>query len=340
MGGGISMKKKNLIIKILITIFMVVALATMFMPYISVTSEDIADAFNEVFEDFETDEGTEENIDENDAGDNIKTWLKPQSGAKIVKDLCDISVDKNFKKIHNVKIFVIVALIIAWTFALSTIVVCWLGNKKVKHILSVIFSTLALLMMFSVFVFLPRMAGNAIIVSVEESLVDDGDIAEVVVADTLKDTVVDKLGDFARLLLNNSLNIGYWLFVICSTLALAVSIYGLIVACKKGDAKSLLGAKITGLSGMYDGAVVEIGDGIVIGRDANVSQLILSGEQVSRKHCKVDYNKQTGKYMITDYSSNGTYILGGKRLDENVPTELDKGTIIRIGKKGDTFRLG
>ena len=153
MGGGISMKKKNLIIKILITIFMVVALATMFMPYISVTSEDIADAFNEVFEDFETDEGTEENIDENDAGDNIKTWLKPQSGAKIVKDLCDISVDKNFKKIHNVKIFVIVALIIAWTFALSTIVVCWLGNKKVKHILSVIFSTLALLMMFSVFVF-------------------------------------------------------------------------------------------------------------------------------------------------------------------------------------------
>ena len=100
---------------------------------------------------------------------------------------------------------------------------------------------------------------------------------------------------------------------------------------------------ITGMSGMYAGQTIPLApnDEMVIGRDNVSCNLIVdrNAEKVSRKHCGITYNPAQGAYMVTDYSSNGTYIDGGNRLVANMPTSLQRGTIIALGNKENRFKL-
>jgi pSer/pThr/pTyr-binding forkhead associated (FHA) protein len=43
--------------------------------------------------------------------------------------------------------------------------------------------------------------------------------------------------------------------------------------------------------------------------------------------------------MVTDYSTNGTFIDGGSRLVANVPTPIQRGTVIALGSRENRFRL-
>ena len=96
---------------------------------------------------------------------------------------------------------------------------------------------------------------------------------------------------------------------------------------------------IYGIKGEYAGAEAAVGNGIVIGRDPAACQLVLNKDKVSRRHCKIAYNPANNTYVVTDYSSNGTYI-SGKAMQKNQPTEIPAGTMIQLGKDGDIFRLG
>lgn len=103
------------------------------------------------------------------------------------------------------------------------------------------------------------------------------------------------------------------------------------------------GASVTGMSGMYAGQTLPLGHGdeMVIGRDNSLCNLIVdtNAEKVSRKHCGIVFNEMAGNYQVTDYSTNGTFIDGGNRLVANMPTTLQRGTVIALGSRENRFRL-
>lgn len=95
------------------------------------------------------------------------------------------------------------------------------------------------------------------------------------------------------------------------------------------------------LAGEYQGVSVPMEDGatITIGRDASCCNLVISGSKISRKHCQITYEKARNKYMVTDYSTNGTYIKDGTRLVKERSMELDPGTVLTLGNDANSFRL-
>ena len=100
---------------------------------------------------------------------------------------------------------------------------------------------------------------------------------------------------------------------------------------------------LSGLSGMYAGQDIPMApnDDLIIGRDATQSNIVIdqNADKVSRKHCVIRYDPGRGVYTVSDYSTNGTYIDGGSRLVANVPTPVQRGTVIALGNRENRFRL-
>ncbi len=105
----------------------------------------------------------------------------------------------------------------------------------------------------------------------------------------------------------------------------------------------IVNAGITGLSGMYAGQTLPMapGEEMIIGRDNSICNLIVdqNAEKLSRRHCSVVYDSTQGVYRVTDYSTNGTYIEGGNRLIANMPTSVNRGSVISLGNRENRFRL-
>ncbi|MCL2126100.1 MAG: FHA domain-containing protein [Oscillospiraceae bacterium] len=101
---------------------------------------------------------------------------------------------------------------------------------------------------------------------------------------------------------------------------------------------------IVGVSGMYRGTTIDIpvGEEIVIGRDSLMAHIIIDqdADRISRKHCGIRFNPNDGMYSVIDYSTNGTFREDGSRLLSNVPVSMPSGTVIIIGSRNTSFRLG
>ncbi|MCM1171272.1 MAG: FHA domain-containing protein [Clostridium sp.] len=337
---GEQMNKRTIVFEIVVSVLMLLGICTMFMPYFSVTNKDINKAFEENFGDLYEDHELILEITSADDEDKEIYLIKQKNGIGLLGKLIKIETDKDLKKIAVMKKVSITALIASWTFAAITIILICVLKKKLKYILSMVSSLLSAFSLISIMFILPNVFRDALIEAIKNKLVDDGGMWQSLLVDFVEATLLDRAGGFVRDLLQNTLKLGFWIFFVIAIAAFLTSLIGLILECIKGSEVSGIVAKIMGLSGEYEGACLEIGQGILIGRSPSACQLVINSDRISRKHCKVEYNTATGKYLVTDFSSNGTYILGGKRLDENVPIELEKGTIIQLGKKGDTFRLG
>lgn len=88
---------------------------------------------------------------------------------------------------------------------------------------------------------------------------------------------------------------------------------------------------ITFIAGELKDAKIPLKDGIpqIIGRETENSNIVLSNDStVSRIHCKIEYSKFDKKVYITDYSSNGTAIENGGRLQKNEKQPITSGTVI------------
>ncbi|MBE5954096.1 MAG: FHA domain-containing protein [Lachnospiraceae bacterium] len=345
MDGGLAMNsKKSLIFGSIMVVLLVCGFVTMFMPYIKITSSDLIHATKAVFGDLEKYIG--DIID-----DSSDEWIESETGIGIVDNLLDLELDNSSKHIKRVKTFVLTCLFIAWGLTLVTVVLTIVLKKRYKYIITLLLSIGSAVAMLCIFIFLPNVVSDAIVVGVEEQIMGDvednvgeegvavlefglDEALDLVGGEGIRDTVISWIGEFVRELLNRTLTYGYWLYITLMGATAIVSIIGLILDTKK------LMAKIYVLSGAYKGARIDVDSNIIVGRDPNTCQLIMDGEQVSRKHCKISFNPKTGKYLVTDYSTNGTYYTNGKRLDENVTSELDSGTIILIGKNGDKLKLG
>jgi uncharacterized membrane protein YhaH (DUF805 family) len=101
---------------------------------------------------------------------------------------------------------------------------------------------------------------------------------------------------------------------------------------------------IVGTAGMYKNVTFPIDDyeEMVIGRDAAFSHIVIdqNAEKISRKHVSIGYDPGEGMYIVTDLSSNGTYMDNGTRLTANVAMKLPRGSVIYLAKPDNSFKLG
>ena len=73
---------------------------------------------------------------------------------------------------------------------------------------------------------------------------------------------------------------------------------------------------------------------IVLGRNAQTSQLIFHDPNISRTHCLVEFVKPENSFYVTDYSSRGTWMNGSMRLKPNVRQKCPPGTSITLTDDG------
>ena len=109
---------------------------------------------------------------------------------------------------------------------------------------------------------------------------------------------------------------------------------------KKQD-KGFAGS-IMGLSGEYAEAIFRLDNDevVTIGRDPKTSHIVMDEncERISRTHCSICANSQTGDYIVRDQSRNGTFI-NGKRIASGVDVAVPRGAILAVGDTQNTFRL-
>jgi hypothetical protein len=102
-------------------------------------------------------------------------------------------------------------------------------------------------------------------------------------------------------------------------------------------------ASIRGLSGQYLNAVFDISDGneVILGRNPMQANLVFDGSQehISNKHCSIRYNRENDCYIVTDFSSIGTFTGNGVRLTREQPMSLPHGTEIYLVDKTNAFKL-
>ena len=112
----------------------------------------------------------------------------------------------------------------------------------------------------------------------------------------------------------------------------------------KGKSASSNSGVVVGIAGKYAGASFDMLDGaeLVFGRDPQSANIIFdqTASDISRRHCSVKFDGKANQYMVTDYSSTGTFLEGSIQIEKGQPKTLAKGTVIYLGgSKQNGFRL-
>lgn len=102
--------------------------------------------------------------------------------------------------------------------------------------------------------------------------------------------------------------------------------------------------KIVGVNGMYAGVEfpTRSDEEMVIGTDPAACSIVITENNkfVSRRHCSVKYNAADNKYYVTDYSTNGTFVVDDHKLEKNVESPVNCGAVLSLGSYENGFRLG
>lgn len=97
--------------------------------------------------------------------------------------------------------------------------------------------------------------------------------------------------------------------------------------------------QIIGRAGNYAGSRIPIANGLVIGRDSSVSQLIIDSTNISRKHCEITYDPVQNLYFVEDFSTNGVYRQDGSRIPSNRKISFQLGEVIKVGNENVSFEF-
>ena len=145
---------------------------------------------------------------------------------------------------------------------------------------------------------------------------------------------------------------GFWLALLFADAALILCMISLRDAAVSGgnsaaDIRTAFTSdmdtvhQITCVSGEFAGASFPLNphDTVVIGRDSEVCNIVISAGKVSRRHCAVSFDAAKGQFAVMDCSTNGTYLENGTRLLANLRNMLPAGTGISIGSNENRFKL-
>ena len=97
------------------------------------------------------------------------------------------------------------------------------------------------------------------------------------------------------------------------------------------------------LSGTHAGMEFPLSDETIkLGRDRSWSQIVFkeSDELVSRQHCTVRFDRQTGGVVLEDCgSTHGTFLENGERLKSRQPRVLRPNGRFYVGSKTNMFQV-
>ena len=98
---------------------------------------------------------------------------------------------------------------------------------------------------------------------------------------------------------------------------------------------------IVGTGKVLKGQKIKVADdGLIIGRNPSICNVILPPNEpcVSRVHCRVVYNRQTGTLLVEDMGSKfGTYISQGIKLDKGQTAAISPGNSFFLGTSNVKF---
>lgn len=101
--------------------------------------------------------------------------------------------------------------------------------------------------------------------------------------------------------------------------------------------------KLVGVAGRFAGQAFLIGpQGMLMGRDQNACDFRFdnSSNGISRMHCKVEYNPQTGMFILYDLgSSYGTFLGNGMRVPQGQPMALRAGDQFYLADRNCMFMV-
>lgn len=102
-------------------------------------------------------------------------------------------------------------------------------------------------------------------------------------------------------------------------------------------------AFIRSLAVQHNGLALVVGSTpILVGRDpANCKLIYTEGTTgVSGRHCSISYDASKGEFIITDLRSTyGTFLMGGQKLNANVPYRMKPGDSFYVGDKANVIRV-
>ncbi len=101
--------------------------------------------------------------------------------------------------------------------------------------------------------------------------------------------------------------------------------------------------KLIAVSGQLAGMSFPVDSkGIMIGRDPSCCGIVMHKDTVgiSRHHCTVSYNRQTGMFILNDCgSSYGTFTSNGMRVVNGQPVALRNGERFYLGSSSNAFEV-
>jgi S1-C subfamily serine protease len=132
-----------------------------------------------------------------------------------------------------------------------------------------------------------------------------------------------------------------WLVVFILAAVAFAAVLGYILLKRRGGVNGLVSAVmprkekgyVVGRKGAYAGAVIALnGETVFFGRDPQRCQLVFDASEsmISRVHCSVRYDEERQCFTLENYSRNGTFLAGGRRLDDGDAADL---------RSGDSFYL-
>ena len=93
------------------------------------------------------------------------------------------------------------------------------------------------------------------------------------------------------------------------------------------------------IQGEYAGNTIPIPpEGLLIGRDASMVNLVLTGSDISRRHCRISLSQGGAGLTVTDFSSVGTYI-DNIKMAGNAPQSVRAGQRLYLGSKSQVFEV-
>lgn len=101
--------------------------------------------------------------------------------------------------------------------------------------------------------------------------------------------------------------------------------------------------KLVGVAGRHAGRAYLIGpQGLLMGRDQSACDFVFDSNTngISRTHCKVEYNPQTGMFILYDLgSSYGTFLGNGVRVPQGQPMALRSGDQFYLADRSCMFMV-
>ena len=80
---------------------------------------------------------------------------------------------------------------------------------------------------------------------------------------------------------------------------------------------------------------------VVIGKDPSLCSVVIDRRytKISRVQCTISYDYALEQFVVTDHSTNGTFMENGKRLTPEQPIALPSNALLSLSRTDTIIRL-